>query len=83
MAIASGWIDLLAYQKGGVDPVFVRRHQIHSYPAYAATLLYLANFGWRWRAGNTISRGFLVLSVLGLILIAATGYLGGELRGAM
>jgi uncharacterized membrane protein len=83
VSIAVGWMDLLAYERGGVDPKFVRRHWIHSLPAYAATVLYLANFLYRWRTANRLSGALLLLSVLGAVLIAATGFLGGLLREAM
>jgi uncharacterized membrane protein len=83
LSVALGWVDLLVYERGGVDPKFLRRHWIHSLPAYAATLVYLANFLWRWRTANRLSGGLLLLSALGGILIAVTGYLGGVLRESM
>ncbi len=83
VSIAFGWVDLIAYERGGVEPAFVRRHWIHSVPAYSASVLYLANFLWRWRTHNRLTGGLLLLSVLSGIVIAAAGYLGGVLRSAM
>lgn len=84
VSIALGWVDLLAYERAaGVDPKFVRRHWFHSVPGYAATLVYLVNFIWRRRTGNRMSGGLLAVSVLGGIVIAAAGYLGGLLRDSM
>jgi uncharacterized membrane protein len=83
IGIAAGWVDFLAYQRAGGDAKFAHRHWLHSAPAYAATALYLANFLWRWRTNNRLSGALLTLSMLGAILIAATGYLGGVLRESM
>ena len=83
IGIAAGWVDFNAYQRGGGDAKFAHRHWIHSAPAYAATALYLANFIWRWRTRNRLSAALLALSVLGAILVVATGYLGGVLRESM
>ena len=84
VSIVFGWVDLLAYERGGgVEPAFVRRHWLHSLPAYAATVLYLGSFLWRWRTQNRLSGALMTLSVLGAILIAVAGFLGGQLRSAM
>jgi uncharacterized membrane protein len=83
IGIAAGWVDFLAYQRAGGDAKFAHRHWLHSAPAYAATALYLANFLWRGRTNNRLSGALLTLSMLGAILIAATGYLGGVLRESM
>jgi len=83
ISIGSGWFDLLGYERGGVDPGIVYRHWIHSILAYASTVAYLANFVWRWRRDNRLTGALLSLSILGAILIAVAGYLGGALRSAM
>jgi len=84
LGIALGWVDLLSYERAaGVDPKFVRRHWFHSVPGYVATLVYLVNFVWRRRTSNRMSGGLLAASVLGAVLIAVTGYLGGMLRDSM
>jgi uncharacterized membrane protein len=84
VGIAVGWVDLLAYERGaGVDPKFVRRHWIHSVPAYVTTVVYLVNFVWRWRTANRRSGAILSLSVVGALLIVVTGFLGGQLRDSM
>jgi heme A synthase len=83
ISIVSGWFDLLGYERGGVDPGIVYRHWIHSILAYASTVAYLANFVWRWRRDNRLTGALLSLSILGAILIAVAGYVGGALRSAM
>jgi uncharacterized membrane protein len=84
VSIAVGWMDLIAYERGtGVDPKFVRRHWIHSVPAYLATVLYLVGFLWRWRTANRRSGAILILAIVAAIVIAATGFLGGQLRESM
>ncbi len=83
VSIASGWTDLLAYERGGVEPGIVQRHRLHSVLAYGATLAYAGNFVWRWRGGNRLTAALLGLSALGALLVAVAGYLGGVLRSAM
>jgi uncharacterized membrane protein len=83
VSVGSGWIDLLGYERGGVEPGIVRRHWIHSLLAYASTVVYLLNFLWRWRKENRVTSVLVGLSILGAILIAVAGYLGGALRSAM
>lgn len=83
VSIAFGWIDLIAQERAGVGPGVVLRHRLHGALAYVATAAYLANFAWRWRTENRAVAGPLGLSVLGAILVAITGYLGGELRNVM
>ena len=70
MSIVFGWVDLIAYERGGVEPAFVRRHWLHSLPAYAASVLYLGSFLWRWRTQNRLSGALVTLSVLAAILSA-------------
>jgi len=38
---------------------------------------------WRWRTRNRVSATLLALSVTGAVLVAITGYLGGDLRSVM
>ena len=83
LSIALGWIDLLAQERAGVGTGLVLRHRLHSQAAYAATLVYGVNFVWRWRTRNYVSATFLVLSMAGAVLVAITGYLGGDLRSVM
>jgi uncharacterized membrane protein len=83
VSVGSGWIDLLGYERGGVEPGIVRRHWMHSILAYASTVVYLLNFLWRWRRENRVTSVLLGISILGAILIAVAGYLGGALRSAM
>lgn len=83
VSIAFGWVDLLAAEAQGVGTGLLIRHRMHSLVAYGATACYLADFAWRWRSGNRSGKPLLALSILGAILIAITGYLGGELRNVM
>ncbi len=82
-SILFGWTDLLDQERQGVGTAVLVRHQTHSLVAYVATAAYAANFGWRWGSRNRITSGLLVLSLLGAILIAVTGYLGSGLRNVM
>ena len=82
-SIASGWIDLLDQERQGVGPGLLVRHRLHSEMAYAATVVYAVNFGWRWRSQNRLAGTLLLLSLVGAILIAIAGYLGGGLRTVM
>ena len=82
-SIAFGWIDLLDQERQGVGPGLLLRHRLHSEVAYAATVAYAANFGWRYWSQNRLAGTLLILSLLGAILVAIAGYLGGELRTVM
>ena len=83
LSIALGWIDLLAQESAGVGVALVLKHRLHSEAAYIATLAYGTNFGWRWRTANRLSATLLTLSLVGALLVALTGYLGGDLRNVM
>ncbi|MFI5339577.1 MAG: DUF2231 domain-containing protein [Candidatus Methylomirabilales bacterium] len=83
VSIAFGWSDLLAQEAQGVGTALLSRHRVHSLFAYGATLCALANFGWRWRTHNRLSRPLLGLSLLAATLVAVAGYLGGEMRSVM
>jgi uncharacterized membrane protein len=83
LSIALGWVDLLAQESAGVGAGLVLRHRLHSSAAYAATLVYGLNCGWRWRTANRLSATLLTLSLAGAVLVAIAGYLGGDLRSVM
>jgi len=83
VSIALGWIDLLAQESAGVGAGLVLRHRLHSAAAYAATLVYGVNFGWRWWTANRLGATLLALSLGGAALVACAGYLGGDLRNVM
>lgn len=83
VSIVFGWIDLISAERQGVGTGVLIRHRTHSVIAYVATAAYLGSFLWRWRTQNRLVLGLLVLSVAGAVLIAITGYLGGDLRGVM
>lgn len=82
-SILFGWTDLLEQERQGVGTGLLLRHNLHSWLAYASTATYLAVFLWRWRTGNRLTIALLLLSLLGMGLVAATGYLGGEMRSVM
>jgi uncharacterized membrane protein len=82
-SIASGWLDLLGQERQGVGPGLLQRHRLHSGVAYAATVAYAVNFGWRYRSQNRLVGTLLLLSLLGAILVAIAGYLGADLRTVM
>jgi uncharacterized membrane protein len=83
VSIVSGWIDLVDQERQGVGPGLLLRHRSHSGVAYAATVVYAVNLGWRFRSGNRLAGTLLVLSLVGAVLIAIAGYLGGDLRTVM
>ncbi len=82
-SVVSGYVDYLPLVAQGIGQAFVAQHRLHQLVAVAATAVYLASFLVRWRR-PALSRGALVaLMVVGAVLIAATGYIGGELRRVM
>ncbi len=81
--IVFGWTDLLAAERQGVGQGLLARHQTHSIFGYVATAAFAANFVWRWRSHNRLAAGLLVLSLVGAVLIAVTGFLGSEMRNVM
>ncbi|HSB82594.1 MAG TPA: DUF2231 domain-containing protein [Candidatus Methylomirabilis sp.] len=83
LSILFGWMDLLVQERQGVGTGLLLQHRTHSLVAYLATASYVASFLWRVRMRDRIAGGLLTLSLLGALLIAVTGYLGGELRNVM
>lgn len=83
VSILFGWTDLLDQMRQGVGKGLLLRHQLHSWLGYLSTAAYLGIFIWRWRTANRPNAGLVLLSVLGAGLIAATGYLGGDMRSVM
>ena len=83
LSIALGWVDLLAQESAGVGVALVLKHRLHSEAAYIATLAYGMNLGWRWWTSNRLSGTLLTLSLVGVLLVVLTGYLGGDLRSVM
>lgn len=77
-----GFVDFRPLVAEGIGQAFVDRHRVHAVLAYGSMLVYLVSFLLRRRP--TVSRALItVLMVLGAGLIAATGYIGGEVRGVM
>lgn len=83
MAIGLGWVDYLAQVKQDVGQAFIDRHKKHQAVAYVATAVYSISFLVRWRKPNVSRAWITILMIVGAILIAATGYLGGDLRLVM
>lgn len=81
--IAAGWYDLLEAEREGVGPGLLIRHRAHGLLAYGATATYLASFLWRWRRPAARRGGVLALALLGAVLAAVAGFLGGEVRTVM
>lgn len=81
-SVISGFIDFRPLVAEGIGQAFVDRHRLHSTVAFGATLVYLVSFVVRRR--STVSRtAIIVLTLLGAGLIAATGFIGGEVRAVM
>ena len=83
LSIAFGWLDFLALERQGVGNGLLIRHQLHSSMAYTATVVYGVNLGWRRRSPDRFTGARLALSLVGALLIAIAGYLGGGLRTVM
>jgi uncharacterized membrane protein len=83
VSIATGWVDYVPLVREGIGRTFVARHWTHQVVAYAATVLYAASFCVRWRQPQPGRRAILALMIGGVLLIAATGWIGGELRMVM
>jgi uncharacterized membrane protein len=82
-SIGTGWLDLLGQEREGVGPGLLLRHRNHAVLAYAATACYLVSLGRRWYTDHRPDGWYVALASLGAVLIAAAGYLGGELRSVM
>lgn len=83
VSIGTGFVDYLPLVAEGVGQAFIDQHRIHSLLAYASTVVYGATFVLRWR-GRAMSRGvYAGMAIAGAALIAATGYLGAEIRRVM
>ena len=83
VSIAAGWMDLLNLEAQGVGTGVLTRHWTHSMIAYVATALFLGVFAWRWRTGNVPSFWLLCITVGAALMVAITGYLGGDIRQVM
>jgi len=83
VAISLGFVDFRPLVAQGIGQAFVDKHRIHSVLAYAATLVYLLNFLLRWLRPTVSRAAIVVLALLGAGLIAATGFIGGEVRSVM
>lgn len=82
-SVVTGFVDAVPLVREGVGQAFVDQHRVHQGVAYAATLAYAASFLIRWRRPSVGRAGIAALMLAGAALIAATGWLGGELRMVM
>jgi uncharacterized membrane protein len=82
-SVISGFVDYLPLVREGVGQAFVDRHKWHSLTAYGSTTMYLGILlaRWRWRPQTTVA--YLGPALVGAVLIAIVGYLGGEIRRVM
>jgi uncharacterized membrane protein len=78
-AATFGLMDLLAIPRG--TRAFLTG-RIHAGLNLAVTVSYAANFAWRhgsYTKGDAVSGGPLLLSVVSLLVLSASGWLGGKL----
>lgn len=83
VAIVTGFVDYVPLVAEGVGQAFIDQHRTHSFLAYASTVVYGMIFVVRWRGRATSRAAYVGMAAVGAGLIAATGYLGGEIRRVM
>ena len=83
VSINMGFCDAIPLVKEGVGQKFVDRHAAHQVWALAATAFYAVSFAIRLRRPDMGRLAAVVLLAVGAVLIAVTGYLGGEVRLVM
>jgi uncharacterized membrane protein len=79
LAALFGLLDFVKIPKGTRAAKTALAHMTLNVVVLAA---YLVNFFWRhggYTAGHAVSAGQLILSIVALALLSASGYLGGEL----
>lgn len=82
-SIVTGFVDYIPLVNQGVGSAFVAQHRTHSLLAYASTVVYAVLFFARGRSRGMSAGPYLAGGLLGAVLIAAVGYLGGEIRRVM
>lgn len=82
-AIVTGFMDFLPLVREGVGQAFINLHRVHSVLAYSTTLVYLGILLTRWRRRPLSTAAYLGPALVGAVLIAIVGYLGGEVRRVM
>ena len=83
VAIGLGWVDFLDQVKQDVGQAFINRHNVHQVLAYTSTAVYAGSFLIRWRKAEVSRTWLALLMVVGVALIAVTGYMGGDIRLVM
>ena len=82
-SVAVGFADYRQLVALGVGGSFVRAHQTHALLAYGSTTTYALYLLSRWRTPEPTRWWQGLLGVAGAVLIALTGWYGGELRLVM
>ena len=80
-ATVTGLVAHLAYEDDSILLSAIDRHQ---YLGFATTVLFVGLAAWRWRSmrrGGDVggTRAYLVVALVGLVVLALTGFLGGNL----
>jgi len=83
VSINMGFCDAIPLAKEGVGQKFVDRHAAHQVWALGATAFYAISFAVRWKRPDLSRVATVSLLAVGAVLIAVTGYLGGEIRLVM
>jgi uncharacterized membrane protein len=83
VAIVAGFVDYIPLVNQGIGSAFVSAHRVHSVLGYASTVIYALLFFTRLRGRGMATGAYLAGALLGAAFIAATGYLGGEIRRVM
>jgi uncharacterized membrane protein len=83
LAIGMGFVDYSAQIRQDVGQAFVNRHAIHQVFAFASTAIYAASFLIRLRRPEVGRTWIAILMAAGALMIAITGYLGGDIRLVM
>lgn len=82
-SVAAGFADYARLVTLGVGESFVKAHQTHALLAYGSVAAYALNLASRWRRAEPSRWWQALLGVAGAVLIALTGWFGGELRLVM
>jgi uncharacterized membrane protein len=80
LAVVSGWFENRLPRVPG--PFAAQAGQLlayHEYLGFGLLGLFAFLLIWRWRVQGQVPISFLVLALLGVIGLAAQGYLGGEI----
>jgi uncharacterized membrane protein len=80
LAVVSGWFEnQLPRAQGPFEAQARKWLEYHEYLGFGLLGLFICLLIWRWRIQGQVPVSFLVLALLGVIGMAAQGYLGGEM----